>query len=54
MKKKVSFQLLVKLRRRLTVREENGCEKMIMTSENERKDGMVEHFKEQNLESEKL
>ena len=34
------------------VREENGFEKM--TSENESKDGVVKHFKEQKLESRKI
>ena len=43
MNKKVSFQLLVELRR--LVREENEIEK------NESEDGVVEHSKVQELES---
>ena len=49
MKKKVSFQLLVELRRKI-VREENEIEK----NENESEDGVVEHSKVQALESRKI
>ena len=49
MKKKVSSQLLVELRRR-SVREENESEK----NENESEDGVVEHSKGQALESRRI
>ena len=50
MNKKVSFQLLVELRRAAIVREENEIEK----NENESEDGVVEHSKVQALESRKI
>ena len=50
MKKKVSFQLLVELRRRYIVREGNEIEK----NENESEDGVVGHSKVQALESRKI
>ena len=49
MKKKVSFQLLVELRKKI-VREENEIEK----NENESEDGVVKHSKVQALESRKI
>ena len=49
MKKKVSFQLLVELRRRY-LREKNEIEK----NSNESEDGVVEHSKVQALESRKI